>query len=43
VVGVAFTILGLCDLVYSTKEATFRSPLLQLALGPEGGSSYTFV
>lgn len=42
VVGVAFTILGLCDLVYATESATFRSPLLQLALGPEGGSSYTF-
>ena len=42
VIGVGFTILGLCDMIYCTKDTTFRSPLLQLALGPEGCSSYTF-
>lgn len=28
IIGVGFTILGLCDLIYSTKDASFRSPLL---------------
>ena len=42
-IGIGFTILGLCDLVYSTTDAIFKSPLLELALGPEGGSSFTFV
>jgi len=28
VIGIGFTILGLCDMVYSTKQTVFRSPLL---------------
>lgn len=30
-IGVAFTMLGLCDLVYSTTNAKFYAPLVKLA------------
>ena len=40
--GVAFTILGLCDFVYSVKNTLLNAPLVALAQGPEACSSYTF-
>ena len=41
-IGIGTTIMGLCDFVYSTEDAFFRSPLIKIAFGPEGGSSVTF-
>ncbi|EAR98073.1 enoyl-CoA hydratase/delta3,5-delta2,4-dienoyl-CoA isomerase (macronuclear) [Tetrahymena thermophila SB210] len=42
VIGVAFTLLMLCDEIYSTEDAYFQAPLVKLAQGPEMCSSYTF-
>ena len=41
-IGVAFTILGLCDYVYAVKNTKLNAPLVALAQGPEGCSSYLF-
>jgi peroxisomal 3,2-trans-enoyl-CoA isomerase len=41
-VGIACTTLGLCDLVYATKMATFSCPFHRMGLTAEGCSTITF-
>jgi enoyl-CoA hydratase/carnithine racemase len=42
IIGVAFTMLALCDRVFAIDGATFKAPLVKLAQGPEMASAYTF-
>ena len=41
-IGIAFTLLSLCDFVYSTKDCKLNAPLVELAQGPEACSSLKF-
>ena len=41
-VGIAATILGICDAVYMSEDATLLTPFASTAQAPEGCSSYTF-
>jgi len=41
-IGISFSLLALCDVVYCTEETYFSAPFIQLALAPEACSSYLF-
>lgn len=41
-IGISFSLLALCDVVYCTENAYFSAPFMQLALAPEACSSYLF-
>ena len=41
-VGIMVTILGLCDVVYVTDDATFVTPFSKLGQSPEGCSTYIY-
>lgn len=41
-VGLGFTILGYCDLVFLARSARLRTPFVDLGVVPEASSSYLF-
>jgi len=41
-VGLGFTILGFCDLVYIAESARLKAPFVEMGVPPEAASSYLF-
>jgi peroxisomal 3,2-trans-enoyl-CoA isomerase len=41
-IGISFSLLALCDVIYCTEHTYFSAPFISLALAPEACSSYLF-
>lgn len=41
-IGISFSLLALCDVIYCTENSYFSAPFISLALAPEACSSFLF-